>query len=252
MPADLKKIIQGKSLTEMETKILEYMIGHMDTLLEKGVRQIAKENYTSPASIMRLSKKLGYSGFIDMYYQLLPLINATDRKALTSEWLTQNDSITVIWEYNSPVDAETFVALLKDLQSKYIFIYATGFSGIIGEYIYKKLLVNGLKVIFATGTDSVGILESNIDSIGLLITITKSGETTQIIDKMSYCYKRDIPIVTFTNELKNTASSLAKVTFRIKDNEKLDDRNMMPNLFFAQSLILFEYLMKIFVESNKN
>ena len=249
MATDLAKIIQGKSLSEAETKILEYMIKHMDTLLDKGVRQIAKENFTSPASIMRLSKKLGYSGFIDMYYQFLPLVKDSNIESSTAEWLSKNNLIGEIIQYNSEKDMESFATLLKNIQSKYIFIYATGFSAIIGEYMYKKLLVSGLKVIFATGTDSIAILESNIEGIGLFVTISKSGETVQVIEKMKYCKEKEIPMVTFTNELENTASLLSKIAFHIRDEEKLDDRNMLPNLFFAKILILFEYLMRIYGKS---
>lgn len=71
---DIRKIIQGKNLTELDIQILQYIIDHIDTVLQMGVRNIAKVNYTSPATVIRLSKKLGYTGFVDMYYQLLPQV----------------------------------------------------------------------------------------------------------------------------------------------------------------------------------
>lgn len=241
---DLNKIVQGKSLTETEEIVLNYMISHMDTLLEKGVRQIAQENFTSPASIMRLTKKLGYSGFIDMYYQMLPMVQGKQTNTFPSDPTSIPNPLETLLSVNTLKDMDSFVKLLKSTKSKYIFIYATGFSGIIGEYIYKKLLVSGQKVIFATGTDSVAILESNIDSIGMFMTITKSGETKQVIEKMKYCKDKGIPIVTFTNELLNSAAQIADITLKVRDPEKLDDRNMSPNFFFAEILMLFEYLMR--------
>ena len=73
---DIAKLFQGKELSESDQQLLAYIINNMDTVLQMGVRQIAKENYTSPASVIRLSKKLGYTGFIDLYYHVLPLVNA--------------------------------------------------------------------------------------------------------------------------------------------------------------------------------
>lgn len=241
---DLNKIVLGKSLTETEEMVLNYMVNNMDTLLEKGVRQIAQENFTSPASIMRLTKKLGYSGFIDMYYQLLPMVQGKQIDPFTVDPSTLSNPLEIILGVNTIKDMDSFVKLLKGTKSKYIFIYATGFSGIIGEYIYKKLLVSGQKVIFATGSDSIAILESNIESIGMFMTISKSGETLQVIEKMKYCKEKGIPIVTFTNELLNSAAQTADITLRVPDPEKLDDRNMSPNFFFAEILMLFEYLMR--------
>lgn len=245
---DLRKIVQGKSLTETEEKVITYILSNMDCVLEKGVRQIARENYTSPASIMRLAKKLGYSGFIDMYYQLLPLVQESEKEILTDESLSGYNPLQEILKVNDKHAMKSFITLLKSSKSKYVFIYATGFSAIMGEYFYKKILVCGQPVIFATGTDSIAILESNIDSIGMLLTISKSGETQQVVEKMMYCREKGIPVVTFTNEIENRASELADVVLRVTDIEKLDDRNMLPNFFFSEILMLFEYLMRSYCE----
>jgi DNA-binding MurR/RpiR family transcriptional regulator len=61
---------------------------------------------------------------------------------------------------------------------------------------------------------------------------------------MKYCKEKGIPIVTFTNELLNSAAQTADIILRVPDPEKLDDRNMSPNFFFAEILMLFEYLMR--------
>lgn len=71
---DLRKMFHGKNLTELDKQILQYIIEHIDTVLQMGVRKVAKANYTSPATVIRLAKKLGYTGFVDMYYQLLPQV----------------------------------------------------------------------------------------------------------------------------------------------------------------------------------
>lgn len=242
---DLAKIIKGKSLTETEEKVLLYVVEHMDTVLEKGVRQIARENYTSPSSIMRLAKKLGYSGFIDMYYQLVPMVVGEDRRKSKEHEGADNGMLKEILLLNEKKYMDAFAGLLKSIKEKYIFIYATGFSGIIGEYLYKKLLVNGKRVIFATGNDSIAILESNVDHIGMLITVTKSGETQQVLDKMEYCKEKGIPVVVFTSELDNRASRIADIPLKVEDSKKLDDRNISKNYFFAELLLLFEYLVSI-------
>lgn len=225
---DLSKLIQGKKLTDTEESILHYMIEHMDTVLEKGVRTVARENFTSPATVMRLSKKLGYNGFIDLYYHLKPLVKGTSPHSV--EETTE--------------EIERFLQLVNKMQEKNIFIYATGFSAIIAEYMYKKLLVNGKRALFASGTDSIGVLESNQAMAGMFLTVTRSGETPQVIEKMKYFKNQGIPIVTFTNEIDNAAACLADVVFRIPDEHKLDDRNIQGNTYFAHVLLLFEQIIK--------
>lgn len=78
MLIDLSKLTAGKTLTSLETDILTYIVEHITDIQDMGVRAVARETYTSPASVIRLSKKLGFTGFTDMYYSLLPLIKQAE------------------------------------------------------------------------------------------------------------------------------------------------------------------------------
>ena len=71
MHLDLSKITCDVQLTDTEMSVLEFLLTHIDDALKLGVRGVAKANYTSTSTVMRLAKKLGYNGFIEMYYKLL-------------------------------------------------------------------------------------------------------------------------------------------------------------------------------------
>ena len=66
----MNKICTGKRLSSFEKELIEYFVNNVSEALELGVRGVAKKKYTSTSTIMRLSKKLGYSGFIEMLYSL--------------------------------------------------------------------------------------------------------------------------------------------------------------------------------------
>lgn len=245
---DISKWIQGKNLTELDVKLLNYIIENIDSVLQKGVREIAKENYTSPATVIRLSKKMGYTGFVDLYYQLLPMVKEQGMRSTenTEDFfhIKQQD----FFRENTLEDIELFIKETLNLPQKFIFIYATGFSAIAAEYLYKKLLVLGKKAIIASGTDSVGVFESNLEDIGALLVISKSGETQQVIDKLCVAKEQGIFTVTFTKETENRAASFSDVNFKLLDSNKLDDRNMLPNTFFPRLILLFELIFKIYLD----
>lgn len=249
---DIRKMMQGKNLTPLDEQLLHYIIEHMDTVLEQGVRGIAKANFTSPSTVVRLSKKLGYTGFIDLYYQLVPLVQHADQpsEADTQNFLevTQADFFT----HNQQRQVDMFVEKVLRLQQSYIFVYATGFSAIAAEYLYKKLLVLGKKTIIATGTDSVGVFENNLEDIGAFVGISKSGETQQVLDKIQLAKAHDVFTITFTKETINRGAELADLNFKIPDDNKLDDRNMLPNIFFARLIMLFEFMIKTYLEQQSN
>lgn len=239
---DLSKLTDGKNLSEMEKTVLYYIVEHIDEVLKMGVRGVAKENFTSSSTIMRLTKKLGYSGFVDMYYKLLPMVkNAEGCIDEDIQFINSFCSNTLL-QYNSYEQMKLFARKICELDNQFIFIYATGFSAMSAEYFNRKLLVLGRKCIVSSGMDSIGVFENNLADMGMLITISRSGETQSVVDRVKIAKENGIFIVSFTNELENRVNALADIAFRIEDSNKLDDRNMMANTFFPNVLMLMELL----------
>lgn len=239
---DISKIIENKGLTERETEVLKYIIENIDNVNKMGVRGIAKENFTSTSTIMRLSKKLGYSGFLEMQYNLLSIVkNVTDRDINNSNFIDSLNMDSII-EINERKDIDNFIDILLEENSKFIFIYGNGFSSIVAEYINKKLLVMGKRCILSNGTDSIGIFENNLDCISCIIVFSKSGESPMVLNKVKMAKKHNIEVVSFTNEEENSISKLADIRFRVQDTDKLDVRNVMPNTFFPKMLAMIEFI----------
>ena len=67
---DITKLFGNVKLSQIEETILTYLIENIDICINKGIRTIAKDNFTSPSTIIRLAKKLGYSGFVELMYSL--------------------------------------------------------------------------------------------------------------------------------------------------------------------------------------
>lgn len=239
---EIDKIIKNSNLTQLEENVLRYIVSNIDNVMKIGVRGVARANYTSTSTIMRLSKKLGYTGFIDMHYHLIPLIKKDISYSESSNDFLPPGQLDEILKYTSEKQINDFLDCLDEKNYKFKFIYATGFSVIAAEYINKKLLLLGKRCILASGTDSASIFENNIDSIGAMLVISKSGETRQVLSKVRTAKENKIKIISFTGDTDNSLSRLADVSFKIQDNNKSDDRNVMPSVFFPNLLLLFEFL----------
>lgn len=239
---DLSKLTAGKNLTEIEESVLHYIIEHMDSMLKMGVRGVAKENFTSTSTIMRLTKKLGYNGFVDMYYNLLPLVNRVQDNVTTGMQFINSFCSNSLLKYNSYDDIREFARRISRVGEGYVFLYATGFSAVPVEYLTKKLLVLGIKCIYSNGMDSIGVFENNLENMAMLVVVSRSGETGWVADRVKTAGENGIFTVSFTNEVDNRVSSMSDMQFRIEDSNKLDDRNMMANTFFPHVIMLMELL----------
>lgn len=243
---DISKIIENKKLTEREIEVLKYIIENIDSVNKMGVRGIAKENFTSTTTIMRLAKKLGYSGFLEMQYNLNSIAKNSTIEDLNKINFIESLNMESLLKMNERKDIDNFIDILVEDNSKFIFIYGNGFSSIVAEYINKKLLVMGKKCILSNGTDSIGVFENNLDYISCIIALSKSGESPMVLNKVKIAKDHNIKVVSFTNEDENSVSKLADIKFRIEDSNKLDSKNLMPNTFFPKmlsmiELIIFEY-----------
>lgn len=238
----LDKLIAGKRLTETEVGVLQYIVAHIDTVLDVGVRGVAQENFTSTSTVMRLAHKLGFRGFVEMQFKLSALVAAHTSQAPT-DWGALGMT-PMVMQYNEPEIFDAIAQALTACQKKFVFIYAAGFSGIIAEYMYKKLLNLGKRCLLATPSDSAGILDNNLEDIGIMLTVSRSGETRSVLDKVMVVQDQPITVVSFTNESVNRLSTIVDYPVKIVDHNKLDDYNQHANAFFPGTLAAFEYLIQ--------
>ena len=238
----ISKLVSDKGLTETEQTVLNYLVNHLDTALSEGVRSIAKHNYTSTSTIMRLAKKMGYSGFVDMIYKLRPLIEEPERMAGEEQTFMESFCTSSLLNYNTYSQLKICATQMTQLEPNLIFIYATGFSATIGTYMTKKLVNMGKRCIFASGEDSIGMFENNLEHMGMFFCISKSGETPMVRDKIRTARENGVFTAAITGDQENSVSRFADLWFRVEDLCKLDDLNTSPNTFFPQAMMLVELI----------
>lgn len=234
MKFDIYKLADNYKLTEIERQVLEYILKNIESVLNKGVREVANINYTSAATVIKLSKKLGYTGYTDMIYRLNFIIkNHKKNQEHTSD----------ITSFISQIDKEkidTFISMIIKHRENIIFITATGFSAPVAEFFWRKMLVLGFKCI---KTNSYGVYDNNQIGGALVIAISKSGETESVTKVIDYAAENKLDIITFTGEQVNHMSKKSTLNFPILDDKELDDRNITANYFYARVMIVMEYLL---------
>lgn len=230
---NIEKITQGKNLTDTERTVLEYILDHLDTVQTEGVRGVARANYTSTSTIMRLARKMNYSGFVDMCYKLRSFTETPHQTMQEEEDFLNGFSTQSLLNYNTYTQLKVCAEKLLEQRDKMTFVYGTGFSGTVATYLTQKLVNMGILCFSATGGDSVGIFENTLDRMGMFFCISKSGETAMVRDKIKTAQENGVCTVAITGEQENSVGRYADLWFRVENQWKLDDQNTMPNTFFS-------------------
>ena len=241
MNLDLNKLTCTASLTDTERAVLEFLLTHIDEALKLGVRGVAKANFTSTSTVMRLSRKLGYNGFIEMYYKLL---GAAGKGTPVYEL---NEGFLSHFAGDGNVSMENYRSLRLAAQrihktDQMVFIYGMGFSSMMAEYLAKKLLVLGIKCIFSDGADSIGVFENNLEDIGVFIAFSRSGRSPYVLNRVKMAEENSVFTMGFTNDGASPLKEYCSCVIEVPDDNPLDDRNMKPTLFFSKTITMIELL----------
>lgn len=100
-------ISQENKYTETEKEVIDYLMNHLDLLEELSINDLAKKTYTSNATIIRLCRKTGYSG-----YKALKVDLIKEREG--NKYIVESVDYTTPFQFN-----ETTEEIMKNMFSLY-------------------------------------------------------------------------------------------------------------------------------------
>lgn len=215
-------LIEKYELNDLEKQIVLYMQDHLFELKSIGIRQMAKDNYTSTSMIYKLCNKFGFKGYSDMVYHL------------TS---TKDTTINFNEKYLEYKNA--FSRLLND-KSKRIVVFGLGFSAPIAEYIQQRLTLMGYPALCVIHMEMFDQLF--VDNT-ILIVVSYSGQTRRLSEIVIQASKNDIPVISFIANKESPIYQNATLPILIGKYDSFSHELNKANLFFGETIIAFETLL---------
>lgn len=245
-------LTRGESLTRAEYRVLAHLTAHPLLVGNITVRNLAQATFVSTATIMRLSQKLGFSGYSEFIWHCKQLLADTphiaaqasepvELPALFNQFIA-NYQQTFRWATQEK--RRQFASLLREKES--FFLYGAGFSYLFAEYLTKKLQVLGKTAFISGPGDSRNIFLSNAARYQVFIAVSRSGETEQVVDKVKIAKNVGMTVVAFTHASANTLASLADLHFALYDEavhfaaEAAGVTSFESNLVLLMDLLLLE------------
>lgn len=215
-------------LNNTEKLILQYLCNNIHNLKKLGIRKVAKDNYTSTTTIYKLCKKLNFEGYSDMIYNLSYSTN-----------LTNNSIIDIYTNTNKQIDTnlQLFIEILKKYKNKLIMFVSTGISQTIVNYMNERLSVNGYRSI---ANAHLQILSPEYKEEVLVITISQSGETKNLVDILNQAKNSEIDIISFVGNSNSQIAELSTLSIIIQGQNKFSSLQNQPNTFFSELILVFE------------
>lgn len=228
-----------------ERKIAEYLLNNLDDLNGLSSKNMSMIVGVAQSSISKFCKKMGAKGFSELKLSLLLEHNKNQAEIKRNPHLhgstNSNDTLPIIAEkllhsniesMRNTIDNLDFEKLEEVInlidKSHKIQIIGIGGSALVAQDLTNKLLKIGYSAIFNLDTHAQTSVTQTLHSDDLLIALSYSGETNEIvlaanvakkckakiIAITSYCDSRlkkiaDINLITVSDESKWRSSSLS-------------------------------------------
>jgi DNA-binding MurR/RpiR family transcriptional regulator len=247
-----------EKLTKSERRIAQYILNNKKMVIYGTMSTIKNKVSVGDATIVRFSKKLGFSGFNE-----LKIFLAKEELKLESSDTTQNrhyyDEIAVqlidaIKETSSLIDEMNLKKAVKMIsESKKTFIFGVGHSGEIGKVFSKMLLRIGLIIQSESDPHFQSQMASMLSKNDLIIAISLSGATKDVFDSVKTAKSNGASIICITNNKLSPIAQISDVILQTSINEFLNGGSLagqLSQLYICETLVRgYEHFNKIDTES---
>ena len=228
--------IENTHFSKTEREIVDYIIDQGMNIEKMSANEIARNTFTSAPLLVRIAKKLGYSGFNEfksaylkeLAYMLeetdvdasIPFLLSDDLMTITKNLaLLEKETIQDTEQLNHHDDLQHAIRLLED--AKTIDVYGVLDNVLLAKH-FKALMMyidKDVQVIDqVTGQKRIACL-ANKNHCAIIISY--SGQTREMVEVAEIYHKRQIPFISITCMAENSISRLANATLYLSSREML-------------------------------
>lgn len=217
------------------SQLAEYICAHPNDVCGMDVRTLAEQTYTSPSSVVRLCRTLGFSGYKEFRRAFLLEIASLGTETNHKEkQLTRQDSIAdiidtvtekniqVLYDSRHILNAETVeecVLLLR--RSRCILLFGIGASLCAAKDAYLKFLRLNKPCIVNEDWHSQLLQARNAAPEDVGIVFSYSGQTQEMVECMRALKENGTPCIAITRFAPSQVAKLADHLLYIAANESL-------------------------------
>lgn len=193
-------LLNRERFTEFEETFSLYVLANPAEAAGRTVSDLASSFHISPNAIMRFSRKLGYEGFSDMRLSLGHEVEDARRRA-GGEAGGVPDTVELVrrtLELCRKPDVERRAARLM-AQARQIVIFAVGETAYPVHAFARRIAEFDSKSQFVTYENQVRRETERTGRGALLLLVSLSGETAQVVNLARYAAEHGVDIISLTD-----------------------------------------------------
>lgn len=209
------------TLSPDQRKIADYVLQNPRIVMLGSLNDVASACKVSETTIIRFLRKLDYSSYQVFKVNIAQELSSSKTNAVYEEVSSDDDtehimskvfqstvrSITDSQQVIKPEDIDRMMGLI--LKARKVLIIGVGASAAIANDFYHKMLKIGINVVVCNDPHLMNIISMNLTSKDLLVTISHSGESREVLGAVTLAKEQGCPIGAITSFPKSRLSAIA-------------------------------------------
>ena len=233
----LQERLETQPFTTSEKQVVDYLLEQQRNIQNKTTAEIAAATFSSKSTLVRIAKKLNYSGWTALKADFLNELDYLEKSVSCIDAnypFTKRDSLMTIANKIARLEIESIEDTLSlithdDLRrvvdmiarSSEINIFAASNNLLVAQEFSHQMsrIKREVKIHSIQGEIFFNAYLAKQDSCGLIITY--SGETGSLNQVAKLLFEQNIPVITITSMGENTTARYADAILRLCTREKL-------------------------------
>lgn len=200
-----------------EEHLIQYINAHSDDIPALSIVSLSEVANVSTATIVRTMKKLGYEGYTSFKHEMkhttntsFEILDQVDQEIKQAILKNEQEVTRTIDMLDSPSIED---AVQKIHSAKRIYIFARGFSELLGKEMMLKLQLSGKYCEMHDDPNIIKIISTRLAQDDLAIFISLNGETAELIQASQNCVANDVTTLSITANEFGTLSRYSDILF---------------------------------------
>ncbi|MDI9240997.1 MurR/RpiR family transcriptional regulator [Fusibacillus kribbianus] len=202
---------------QAEKKVADYVLENQGQAVNMSIAELAKASGTSDATIIRMCRHIGYSGFYQMKISLASDLGKVSARDEVNGERGPQDSVSFfnmlsknIADVSRSIDTESLLTCARLItKANTVYMSAWGNTGEIAADFAHRLARSGIKSFMSDMPEYAMRSLGLGDSADVLVAISHSGSSIHVIQAMKLAKELGIPTILITNTPQSEAEKLA-------------------------------------------
>lgn len=222
-------------ITELENTILLKLHSYINKNEKVNIDTLATECFVSKAAIVKLAKKLGYSGYTEMRFSMME--HQSKIFGVDCSPILDSSKNQVLQQY-----VDKLCELLFENRDRKIYLDSLGLCDSARDYYYNRLLMFGFDVVISYHVSTFRVSEP-----GIFFFLSFSGSRPEKLDVMKTANEYGFTTIALTTSGKSPMAQAASYAIEI-EGIRTPNHSYQPNLFVPNLIVLLELVLSRYSE----